>query len=386
MLSVSKQLLLDTERATELIKKADSCKDTYKYDEYCAELYMILDRYDRYIKSYNNEREMTDLGKDLYQTLGIKSMYEEKNEDTYRLACNGHESVKKYLDQNKKYMNEFRVKEAINEIFIRDTKNMEAVTQEDISDILNLHLSKSNSWFRNVIDIKYELVTIAGLVGTNVLTKGMSRSLMERIAAGVTDEMATFEALAPVALGSAVLAITIPLMIRHCKKIVNMISKINSLYSVNADMSSTYDESVKDPGKNRKTCIVIRDDLQFKNSFSIEKAGRKLVQELNYIKSSGRNEKYDKTYTQNLNNIAARCGDYLEYIEYINLISLTVSMHKSLKGDINTYELYHALKEYLDDKTETLNIAVKNNKLYQALKNYADDKTETDINIIKLEA
>lgn len=122
MLSVSKQLLLDTERATMLIKKADSCKDTYKFDEYYAELYMILDRYDRYIKSYNNERERTDLGKDLYNTLGIKSMYEEKNEDTYRLACNGHESVKKYLDSNKEYINEFRVKETINEIFIRYTK------------------------------------------------------------------------------------------------------------------------------------------------------------------------------------------------------------------------------------------------------------------------
>lgn len=77
----------------------------------------------------------------------------------------------------------------------------------------------------------------------------------------------------------------------------------------------------------------------------------------------------------------------LQYIEYLNLINLTVLLHKKLKKDIGTYELYNALKDYLGDKTETLDIGdINTNKLYQALKNYADDKTETDINIIELEA
>ena len=395
MLSVSKQLLLDTERATVLIKKADSCKDTYKFDEYCAELYMILDRYDRYIKSYNNERERTDLGKDLYNTLGIKSMYEEKNEDTYRLACNGHNSVNKYLESNKEYINEFRVKETIHEVFVRDTKNMVVSVQRDVSDILGLHLRESDNWIRNIVDIKYELISMAGLAGANAITSGMTKSVMARIADGTVTGFTTLEALGPVALGTSVLAITLPFMFVNCVKIIKMIKRINDIKAVNSEQRDIYYDESKDPSQNKKTCLVIRDNVKFKRFISLNTIYSLVASNLNYIKSNGKSTRCNNNYHIRDVNLKAMSiyysatvhGNYLEYIEYLNLINLTVLLHKKLKKYIGTYELYNALKNYLDDETEALDIYdINTNKLYQALKNCTDDKTETDINIIKLEA
>lgn len=368
MLSISKRMLLDTERATELIKLADNSKtDSDKFNKYCAELYMIMDRYDRYNRSYEHTRVTTDFGKDVENTLGVKSMYNEKSDDTYRLSVNGYNAVKKFLSDTTLYQTDTAIVNEAFDIFINSTMSDIAAEQDDIRSLIDTKLGSNQSWLGRLTDMKLELLCIASLLAVNIINGVVCGKMIDTIDAGKAVELiSTVQVSIPLVLETAAATWISLKMFEKAKDNKHKIEQIDDMQTgVERSQLKTYISGniIQDTDDDKSNkMIVIKSGIKY-NTNSITIQIDKLLTEASRMLSKYRVDDTieERTYTttvcrgienEKIANWVGKYGDYMEYWDYINMLALAISLNEKYNYKYDLKEIFKNVRQMMENDSE----------------------------------